>query len=166
MARYCPYCVSKIEQGNTCPYCDGALRYRPKEHHLKPGTLLNNKYLVGRVLGEGGFGITYVGRDLTLDMKVAIKEYYPNSMATRSSTADSSISLVNWTFSDEFKKGREQFITEAQTIAKMDKESAVVTVRDSLNRTTAPTLSWSLSKARISARSSKNSRSRWSRRLC
>lgn len=130
MARYCPYCVSKIEQGNTCPYCDGALRYRPKEHHLKPGTLLNNKYLVGRALGEGGFGITYVGRDLTLDMKVAIKEYYPNSMATRSGTADSSISLVNWTFSDEFKKGREQFINEAQTIAKMDKESAVVTVRD------------------------------------
>ena len=73
MARYCPYCVSRIEQGNTCPYCDGALRYRPKEHHLKPGTLLNNKYLVGRALGEGGFGITYVGRDLTLDMKVAIR---------------------------------------------------------------------------------------------
>ncbi len=130
MARYCPYCVSKIEQGNTCPYCDGALRYRPKAHQLKPGTLLNGKYLVGRVLGEGGFGITYVGRDLTLDMKVAIKEYYPNSMATRSDTGDSSITLVNWTFSDEFKKGREQFINEAQTIAKMDKESAVVTVRD------------------------------------
>ena len=130
MAKYCPYCVSKIEQGNMCPFCDSALHYRPKEHHLKPGSLLNNKYLVGKVLGEGGFGITYVGRDLTLDMKVAIKEYYPNGMASRSNTSNSTISLVDWTFSNEFKKGREQFINEAQTIAKMDKESAVVTVRD------------------------------------
>ena len=130
MAKYCPYCASKIEQGNSCPYCDGALHYRPKEHHLKPGSLLHNKYLVGRVLGEGGFGITYVGRDLTLDMKVAIKEYYPNRMAARTNQNASTISLFDWSFSNDFKKGKEEFINEAQTIAKMDKESAVVTVRD------------------------------------
>ena len=130
MAKYCPYCVSKIEQGNSCPYCNYAMTYRYKEHHLRPGTLLNNKYLVGRVLGEGGFGITYVGRDLTLDMKVAIKEYYPNGMVGRTTTISNDVSLFNWTFSAGFKSGKEQFINEAQTIAKMDKESAVVTVRD------------------------------------
>ena len=130
MAKYCPYCVSKIEQGNSCPYCNYASTYRYKEHQLRPGTLLNNKYLVGRVLGEGGFGITYVGRDLTLDMKVAIKEYYPNGMVGRTTTISNDVSLFNWTFSSGFKSGKEQFINEAQTIAKMDKESAVVTVRD------------------------------------
>ncbi len=130
MAKYCPYCVSKIEQGNSCPYCNYAATYRYKEHQLRPGTLLNNKYLVGRVLGEGGFGITYVGRDLTLDMKVAIKEYYPNGMVGRTTTVSNDVSLFNWTFSAGFKSGKEQFINEAQTIAKMDKESAVVTVRD------------------------------------
>ncbi len=130
MAKYCPYCVSKIEQGNSCPYCNYAGNYRYKEHQLRPGTLLNNKYLVGRVLGEGGFGITYLGRDLTLDMKVAIKEYYPNGMVGRTTTVSNDVSLFNWTFSAGFKSGKEQFINEAQTIAKMDKESAVVTVRD------------------------------------
>ena len=130
MAKYCPYCVSKVEQGNTCPYCNYAYTYRPKAHHLQPGTILHDKYLVGRVLGEGGFGITYVGRDLTLDMKVAIKEYYPRTMAQRQTTYDKTVSLMNWTFSADFKEGKEQFINEAQTIAKMDKESAVVTVRD------------------------------------
>lgn len=130
MPRYCPCCVSRIDVGNICPNCDGAWNYRPKEHHLKPGSILNNKYLVGKVLGEGGFGITYVGRDLMLDMKVAIKEYYPRGVATRSNTVSTSISLIDWSFSNSFNKGRDQFITEARTIAKMDKESAVVTVRD------------------------------------
>ncbi|MCR5575666.1 MAG: serine/threonine protein kinase [Oscillospiraceae bacterium] len=130
MARYCPFCVSRIEAGNTCTFCDYAQGYRAKRHHLKPGTILNNKYLVGRVLGEGGFGITYLGRDLTLDMKVAIKEYFPRAMASRDNMQSSTVSLVDWSFSKEFKSGKEQFIVEAQTIAKMDKESAVVTVRD------------------------------------
>ncbi|MBR0160999.1 MAG: serine/threonine protein kinase [Oscillospiraceae bacterium] len=130
MAKFCPYCVSKIEMGNSCPYCNYARTYRPMPHHLRPGTLLHNKYLVGRVLGEGGYGITYVGRDLTLDMKVAIKEYYPNGMAGRTATVSSTMSVVNWSFDEEFKKGKEQFIYEAQNMAKLDKESAVVTVRD------------------------------------
>ena len=130
MAKYCPYCVSRVESGNTCPYCSFAGRYRAKEYQLLPGTVLHNKYLVGRVLGEGGYGITYIGRDLTLDMKVAIKEYFPNKVVSRHSTMSKTISLVDNTLGADFKKGKEQFIYEAQTIAKMDKESAVVTVRD------------------------------------
>lgn len=130
MAKYCPFCVSKIDQGDYCPFCNNSYTYQIKDHHLRPGTLLNNKYLVGKVLGEGGFGITYVGRDLTLDMKVAIKEYYPSGMAMRTSNTSNTISLFSWSFSNDFAKGKEQFIREAQTIAKMDKESAVVTVRD------------------------------------
>ena len=131
MARYCPYCVSKIEFGNTCPYCSYYHTYRPAKEHLPPGTLLHNKYLVGRVLGQGGFGITYLGRDLLLDMKVAIKEYFPRNLAERdSATGNRQISLFNWNSSSVFGSGKEQFIQEAQTIAKMDKESAVVTVRD------------------------------------
>lgn len=129
MAKYCPFCVARIDQGDVCPHCNHIYTYKSKPHHLKPGTLLNNKYLVGRVLGEGGFGITYVGRDLTLDMKVAIKEYYPKNMAQRSNET-TNVTVFNWSFSDSFKHGKEKFILEAQTIAKMDKESAVVTVRD------------------------------------
>lgn len=130
MAKYCPFCVARIDQGNSCTFCNNLYTYRAKPHHLAPGTLLNNKYLVGKVLGEGGFGITYVGRDLTLDMKVAIKEYFPSSMATRTTQQSTHVSLFNWSFEKHFKHGKSQFIQEAQTIAKMDKESAVVTVRD------------------------------------
>ena len=72
MAKYCPYCAGRIDSGTSCPHCSYSYTYKPKPHHLRPGTILKNKYLVGKVLVEGGFGITYVGRDLTLDMKVAI----------------------------------------------------------------------------------------------
>ena len=76
--QYCPYCMTPIQDGKICPRCGlTAGNYVPQPHHLRPGTLLMDRYLVGRVLGEGGFGITYIGCDLRLELKVAIKEYYP-----------------------------------------------------------------------------------------
>ena len=59
---YCPYCMSKTDGDAPCPKCgltEGA--YQPKPHHLPPGSILLGRYLIGRVLGEGGFGITYIG---------------------------------------------------------------------------------------------------------
>ena len=63
-----------------CPECGrayGSVHAEP--FALKPGTILNGKYLMGEMLGQGGFGITYIGLDLLLQQKVAIKEYYPMS---------------------------------------------------------------------------------------
>ena len=131
MAKYCPYCVSKIEFGNSCPNCNLRYSYRPRPEHLQPGTMLHQKYLIGRVIGQGGFGITYLGRDLLLDMKVAVKEFFPRNMAERnSSSGNTHVSLFDWSYSSAYGDGKKQFIQEARTIAKMDKESAVVTVRD------------------------------------
>ena len=50
---------------------------------LPMDTIIHGKYLIGRVLGVGGFGITYQGQDLNSGAFVAIKEYYPNGMVTR-----------------------------------------------------------------------------------
>ncbi len=61
-----------------CPECGrayGSVHAEP--FALKPGTILNGKYLMGEMLGQGGFGITYIGLDLLLQQKVAIKEYFP-----------------------------------------------------------------------------------------
>ncbi len=54
------------------------------EYALMPGTILAGKYLVGKVLGQGGFGITYIGWDIPLERKVAVKEYYPSGQVSRS----------------------------------------------------------------------------------
>ncbi len=86
--EYCPYCMNPVQKGKPCAVCgltEG--NYTPSPHHLPPGTVLRERYLVGRVLGEGGFGITYIGCDLQLELKVAIKEYFPIDRANRVAAA-------------------------------------------------------------------------------
>ena len=82
---------------------------------LRAGTVLNGRYIVGRVLGQGGFGITYLALDTQLNAKVAIKEFMPNDIATRIGTT---VSVAMDTKSEEFAYGAERFQEEARTLAK------------------------------------------------
>ena len=94
----CINCMKEIEKGDSlCRHCGyGAAEYTQPLNALKINTILCGRYLVGRVMGQGGFGITYVGYDLKLELKVAIKEYCPKSLASR----DHSVSnVLQWTFS-------------------------------------------------------------------
>lgn len=128
---FCYYCMEPMAEGSqTCPSCGRPLYESEALHHLKPGTKLCGKYLVGQVLGEGGFGITYIGRDLDLDIKVAIKEYYPKGFATRNSAADEGVTLTSKSSDDVYTKGRKSFLKEARTLAKFSREPNIVNVRD------------------------------------
>ena len=100
-----------------CPYCGFDLAENEKKFPvaLRAGTVLNNRYIVGRVLGQGGFGITYLALDTQLNAKVAIKEFMPNDIATR---IGSTVSVAMDTKSEEFAYGAERFQEEARTLAK------------------------------------------------
>ncbi len=130
--EYCPYCMNHLEAENgECAVCDNVPDKEIPAHHLVPGTVLNRKILVGGVLGEGGFGITYIGRDQVLDMKVAIKEYYPHGYVNRNNAVSSDVTYsVSADSTDFFKKGRERFLGEARILAKFSGEPGVVEVRD------------------------------------
>lgn len=99
-------------------------------HHLKPGTLLVNKYIVGNVLGEGGFGITYIGLDTTLDLVIAIKEYFPSGCANRSRDISQELYFSAESKRAFFDKGKERFLQEARNVAKFSSEKGLVNVRD------------------------------------
>ena len=66
--KYCMNCMQPLSWDGTCPHCGlAAEKISDAPHHIPHGSkLFHGKYLVGRVLGEGGFGITYIGLDLTL----------------------------------------------------------------------------------------------------
>ena len=75
----CYNCMQKKPEGiEKCPACGYINGSAQDEHYYLPeGTKLNERYIAGRVLGHGGFGITYIGLDSKLDTTVAIKEYLP-----------------------------------------------------------------------------------------
>ena len=124
----CYGCMRPKTQG-ICEYCGFDENTQNAPHQLQTGLLLQGRYLIGRVLGQGGFGITYLGWDNMLDVPVAIKEYYPNGMVMR----DCSISLDvmgNSTSGAMFENNRERFLREARTLAKFSDVPQIVHVHN------------------------------------
>ena len=127
----CFHCMKELT-GNVkfCPYCGKTVDEPNLPHHLVEGTVLNGRYYVGNPLGEGGFGITYVGFDLVLKIKVAIKEYFLSGCANRSHTFSNEVTPGCGSQSELFEKGKERFLQEAQSVAQFSQESGIVDVRD------------------------------------
>lgn len=129
--NYCPYCMNHTEPGQPCGKCGlTELTYTPSPQHLPPGTVLMDRYLVGRVLGEGGFGITYLGRDTRLDSLVAIKEYFPTDKVFRNASASLDVTSYVGPASREYEKGKDKFLDEARILAMVAKLPQIVNVRD------------------------------------
>lgn len=98
---------------------------------LKPGVILKERYKIEEVIGAGGFGITYRAWDPLLQSYVAIKEYYPFGIATRS--ADSSkVCVPVGQEQREYHRGRIRFLKEAQDVARFQSEPNIVSIYDYL----------------------------------
>lgn len=132
MRAYCPWCMSPVKPGaELCPTCrKDPTAYVPSSHHFPPGQLLKDRYLVGRVLGEGGFGITYLGMDTNLERRVAIKEYFPTSFVKRETSVSLEVTCYTNVGRDFYEKGRDQFLQEARTMAKLEDIPEIVRVLD------------------------------------
>ncbi len=113
----CPYCATPVQPNNrTCPQCGSRLQ----GWQLAVGTVLDNKYQIQEVLGQGGFGITYLANDPTLQRMVAIKELFPDgsSRALDGSFVPPSSSL-------DFLETKKRFIDEARVLAQFNHPSIV-----------------------------------------
>ena len=112
-----------------CPQCGWVEGNAPESAlHLPPGTVLQEKYLIGKALGQGGFGITYLAWDKTLNIKLAIKEYLPQELAYRSG-GQSEISIFKESLAGNFNYGLEKFLEEARTLAQFNEHPNIVSVR-------------------------------------
>ena len=120
----------KTEGEEPCPHCGFDLSENVKKYPvaLRAGTLLNHRYMVGRVLGQGGFGITYVAYDQNLGSRVAVKEYMPGEMAARPD--GKTVSPMAGNREEEFRYGRERFQEEARTLAKFTGQPGIAGATD------------------------------------
>lgn len=125
---FCFSCMKDKQGSEICPHCGYKGDYEVPAHHLAPGSILNGKYIIGNAIGEGGFGITYVGFDLNLDRKVAIKEYFPSGIVTRNGC--DTITVFTGDSQQYFMEGREKFINEAKALARLNNLPGIVAVID------------------------------------
>lgn len=130
--RRCMKCMHPLTAGETvCPECGRAYGSANAESFaLKPGTILEGKYLVGEMLGQGGFGITYIGFDLLLEQKVAIKEYYPSGQVSRNPGSRGLTWYTSVQSQQAKQNGTQMFLKEARKMSKVDDIPNVVRVRD------------------------------------
>lgn len=123
--KHCPGCFQLKGDVPVCRHCgyDDAAPRSPL--FLPHGVMLGGQYRVGRVLGRpGGFGITYLGWDVNLQQRVAIKEYLPREIAQRMPNA---LAVHVHTRDDQqgFEFGKEQFLREARIVAQLDHPNIV-----------------------------------------
>ncbi|MCD8049487.1 MAG: serine/threonine protein kinase [Clostridia bacterium] len=127
--KYCFNCFKQLG-GNTvtCPYCGFEPSWNNSFHSALPmGSILGGNYIVGRVLGQGGFGITYVAYDYRHNRKVAVKEYFPQSiMGQRTHTVNVSVSGSQKR--QIYEDGIDAFIGEAKILSRFSSHPNIVTI--------------------------------------
>ena len=129
--NYCYGCFSPKKNDFQCEIC-GYVHKPENEHehsHLPAGTELNSRYIVGKVIGAGGFGITYIAFDPKLRVRLAIKEFFPRSIASRNITT---YAIVPYGEDEklEFQNGLKYFLNEARSAAMFETNQNVVGVKD------------------------------------
>lgn len=142
----CMGCMTVVERPDTpCPRCGFDMRTYQKPRNALPAyEILNGKYLIGRVLGIGGFGITYIAWDFYQAKRVCVKEYFPREIAVRNIGGHTyseqiSVSLYCGTetytqhldkIQSVYMKGLEAYIKEAENLSRYYLMPGIVSIRD------------------------------------
>lgn len=131
--QFCPFCMREVSRGvKVCPVCGGSVDITAPQHHLPVGTVLRNKkghsFLFGAVKGEGGFGLTYIGKELVSGKLVAIKEYFP-SRCQPQRLADASVRPQE-RFEEIYAHGMQSFLSEASMLRAVSHLPSIVHVMD------------------------------------
>ena len=128
----CSSCFEPCSGGTKCPNCgwDPGNPGFQSSQVLQHGSILNGVYKIGKVLGQGGFGITYLAWDINSGRKVAIKECFPGTprverLANGSDLVTSGQSPEE---KEEFERAVSKFMHEASTLAQFYGEPTIVEV--------------------------------------
>lgn len=132
--RRCLGCMELYpEEYDVCPNCGFTVDAEVENAlHMYPGTILHDKYVIGKVIGYGGFGVTYLAWDTVLETKVAIKEYLPSEFSTRAA-GQTQVTVFSGDKTKQFNDGLEKFVAEAKRLAKFRNENGIVKIFDSFN---------------------------------
>lgn len=134
--KICLGCMQEINTDDIkCPHCGfDPNAYKVNPRCLRLGTKLAGKYIIGRVIGEGGFGITYIGWDEKLELPIAIKEFFPPKIASRdTTTGNNTIYMFDHADEKSFEEGMRRSVKEARSMSKLEAYEGIVSIRDFFN---------------------------------
>lgn len=128
----CPDCFGSNIKDGICGDCGfNTNEYVWEDYQLPLFTVIGGKYIIGRAIGEGGFGITYTAYNKELNAKYAVKEYYPAEISGRGFSSPDGMTIYPFSgYDDEFAKGLERFEREAKQLAQFDGMEGIVNVKD------------------------------------
>lgn len=127
----CLSCMKDVgEDFEYCLFCGAPKNIENQFHQLAPKSILNGRFVVGKTLGQGGFGITYAGYDVTTDEKVAIKEFYPDGGVSRQKDSYTILPYNEKKTEELFADGKSKFLKEAQKLVKFTNVEGIVKVKD------------------------------------
>ena len=132
MNKQCYGCFEDYNESlSMCPHCGYEDGEGPEEAlHLEPGRRLKEIYIVGKVLGYGGFGVTYLAWNTVLEQKVAIKEYLPSEFSTRM-PGQTKVTVFNGDKAEQFHDGIDKFVEEANRLAQFRNTEGIVKIFES-----------------------------------
>lgn len=129
LENLCKSCFASKGKSSNCPICGYSGKKEEDKSILTKGTILNGKYVIGKLTARGGFVITYLSYDLSLDLKVSIKEYFSDALSTRSLDSSKVLSYSGIA-KKNFEYDRDKFINEAKILEKFNSISSIATVND------------------------------------
>ena len=116
--KRCFGCMQQKESSPHCEHCGFDERKENSSHQLPLSTVVGDQYVLGKVLGQGGFGITYLGWDQITKQTVAVKEYFPSGFAGRNTNT---MFVTSYDDQDKktFENNKKRFLREAESLAKL-----------------------------------------------
>ncbi len=126
-SKICYGCMT-MQSREICPLCGYDRNQEVSPVYLKPGAMLAKKYLIGKVIGHGGFGITYLAYDTVLGIKLAVKEYLVQDYASRE--PGGRVVAHAGEAKERFEEGIKRFLEEARNLARFEGNPGIVSVRD------------------------------------
>ncbi len=131
---YCFDCMKPLPSPDgICPACGKNNSVRRNSNGELPPANLANKFFIGRALGRGGFGITYVGMHCNLGTRVAVKEYFPADISRRAADGIR-IEASSPEYTEMFEQGKRKALAEARIIARVQNVPDVVRIYDCFSR--------------------------------
>ena len=124
----CEHCFSEIEENtDKCPHCSFEKNNSKYPTALPESTILTGRYVVGKVLGKGGFGITYLCYDTRENKTVAVKEYLPDHLTHRN-TGETQVSTYSGETEEYFRTGAQKFFEEAKLVSNFNGNPNIISV--------------------------------------